>query len=49
SSATDDEVRRAYRHLVLLYHSDKLAEGASDEKIKEINAAKEIVYKSRNM
>ncbi|MGI6222180.1 MAG: TerB family tellurite resistance protein [Prevotella sp.] len=49
SSATDDEIRRAYRHLVLLYHSDKLAEGASDEKIKEINAAKETVYKARNI
>lgn len=47
--ATDDEVRHAYRHMVLLYHSDRLSEGASDEKIKEINAAKELIYKARNI
>ena len=49
SSATDDEVRHAYRHMVLLYHSDRLSDGASDEKIKEINAAKELIYKARNI
>lgn len=53
--ATDDEVRRAYKTLALKYHPDRVAslgddvKEAAQRKFQEINAAKEQVFKSRNM
>lgn len=54
-SATDDEVRSAYRKLALQHHPDRVAtlgediRKAAEKKLQEINAAKERVYKSRGM
>lgn len=53
--ATDDEVRKAYKTLALKYHPDRVAtlgedvKQAAQRKFQEINAAKEQVFKSRNM
>jgi len=53
--ATDDEVRKAYKQLALKYHPDHMAglgediKKAAEEKFKEINQAKDRVYKSRGM
>ena len=52
-TASDDEVKRAYRELARKYHPDKyrdsdLADLAS-EKMKEINAAYEEIQKQRSM
>lgn len=55
SSATDDEVRRAYRKLALQHHPDRVAalgediRRAAEKKFQEINEAKERVYKARGM
>lgn len=57
SDATNDEVKKAYRSLVREYHPDIIkAQGASDEylrtateKVQEINAAYEMIKKSRGM
>ena len=54
-SATDDEVRAAYRKLVLKHHPDKVAalgddiRRASEEKMQAINEAKERIFKARGM
>lgn len=54
-NATDDEVRKAYKRLVLRYHPDKVAHLGEDvkanatRKLQEINKARDIVYKSRGM
>ncbi len=54
-SATDAEVRAAYRRLALLHHPDKVAtlgedvRKAAEEKFQLINAAKEKIYKARGM
>lgn len=54
-SATDDEVRRAYRRLALANHPDRVAtlgddiRRAAEKKLQEINNAKERVYKARGM
>ncbi|MBQ2507008.1 MAG: TerB family tellurite resistance protein [Bacteroidaceae bacterium] len=54
-TATDDEVRKAYRRLALLHHPDKVAtlgedvKKAAEEKFQAINAAKEMIYKARGM
>lgn len=55
SSATDEEVRAAYRKLALKHHPDRVAtlgediRKASEEKFQQINAAKERIYKARGM
>ena len=54
-SATDDEVRAAYRRLVLKHHPDKVAalgediRKAAEEKLQSINDAKERIFKARGM
>lgn len=54
-SATDDEVRAAYRRLALKHHPDRVAtlgediRKAAEEKFQNINNAKEQVYKARGM
>lgn len=54
-SATDDEVRRAYRRLALEHHPDRVAtlgediRRAAEKKLQEINAAKERIYKARGL
>ncbi len=54
-SATDEEVRSAYRRLALKHHPDRVAtlgddvKAAAEEKFRLINSAKERVYKARDM
>lgn len=54
-SATDDEVRAAYRRLALKHHPDRVAtlgddvKKAAEEKFQQINNAKERIYKARGM
>lgn len=54
-SATNDEVRAAYRKLALKHHPDRVAtlgedvRNAAQKKFQEINEAKDKIYKSRNM
>lgn len=47
-SATDDEIKKAYRELAKRYHPDVNADNlAADEKMKEINEAYDTVMKMR--
>ena len=54
-SATDDEVKRAYRRLALQHHPDKVAalgedvRKAAEKKFQEINNAKERIWKARGL
>jgi len=55
SSATDDEVRKAYRKMAMKYHPDRVA-GMSEEmqrnaaeQMKEINQAYEVIKQRRSM
>ena len=54
-TATDQEVRAAYRKLVLKHHPDKVAalgediRKAAEVKMQQINAAKERIYAARGM
>lgn len=55
STATDDEVRKAYRKLVLQYHPDKVAhlgeeaKANATKKLQEINKARDLIFQSRGM
>ncbi len=54
-TATDEEVRAAYRRLALKHHPDRVAtlgediRKAAEEKFQQINAAKEKIYKARGL
>ena len=54
-SATDSEVRAAYKKLALKHHPDRVASlgedvrKAAEKKFQQINNAKEIVYKARGL
>ena len=54
-SATNEEVRTAYRRLALKHHPDRVAtlgedvKKAAEEKIQQINNAKERIYKARGI
>ena len=54
-TATDDEVRKAYRRLALEHHPDRVAalgedvRKAAEKKFQEINEAKDRIYKSRGL
>lgn len=53
--ATDDEVKKTFRQLALEHHPDRVAKlgedvrKAAEKKFKEINAAKERIYKARGL
>lgn len=53
--ATDDEVRKAYRKMVIQHHPDKVAslgddvKEAATRKLQEINKAKEMIYQARGL
>ena len=55
SSASNDEVKRAYRTMVLKHHPDKVAtlgedvRKAAEQKFKDITAAKDLIFKSRGI
>jgi DnaJ like chaperone protein len=55
ASATDDEVKKAYRKLALAHHPDRVSalgedvRKAAEKKFQEINAAKEKIYKARGL
>ena len=54
-SASDDEVKKAYRRLALEHHPDKVAalgediRKAAEKKFQEINAAKDRIWKARGL
>ena len=54
-TATDDEVKKAYRKLALEHHPDRVSalgddvRKAAEKKFQEINAAKEKIYKARGL
>ncbi len=54
-NATDDEVRAAYKRLVVKHHPDRVASLgedvrlAAEKKMREINEAKELIFKARGM
>ena len=55
STATDNEVKAAYRKMALKYHPDRVAKLGDDiyksaeKKFQKINNAKELIYKSRGL
>lgn len=54
-NASDDEIRAAYKKMVLKHHPDRVAtlgediRKAAEEKLQDINNAKERIYKARGM
>ncbi len=55
TSATDDEVKKAYRRMAMKYHPDKIAhlgeefQKAAQEKFRSVNEAYKTIKKERNM
>lgn len=54
-TATDDEVRQAYRQLALLYHPDRVASQgeaareAAQKKFREVTEARDIIFRARGI
>ncbi len=54
-SATDDEIKKAYRRMAMKYHPDKLAnmgeefQQAGQEKFRKVNEAYQAIKKERNI
>lgn len=54
-SATNDEVKKAYRQMALKHHPDRVStlgndvKKAAQKKFQEINNAKDLIYKARGM
>jgi DnaJ like chaperone protein len=54
-SATDDDVKKAYRKMAMKYHPDKVAHlgdnfrKAADDKFKKVNAAYNKIKKERKI
>ena len=54
-TATDEELKKAYRRLALEHHPDRVAKlgddvrRAAEKKFQEINAAKERIWKARGL
>ena len=54
-TATDDEVKKAYRKMALKHHPDRVAtlgddvKKAAEEKFQQINNAKEMIFKARGL
>lgn len=54
-TATDDEVRQAYKRMALKYHPDRIASQgeearkAAERAFQQINQAKDIIYKARGL
>ena len=54
-SATDDEVKKAYRRMAMKYHPDKVSHFGddfrkkADEKFKKVNEAYKKIKKERNI
>ncbi|WP_029512602.1 DnaJ C-terminal domain-containing protein [Mycoplasmopsis iners] len=42
-TATEQEIKAAYRKLAMQYHPDKLKDGTSDQKMQELNEAYEVL------
>jgi DnaJ like chaperone protein len=54
-SATDEEVKKAYRRMAIKYHPDKVSylgeeiQQAANEKFKKVNEAYQLISKERNL
>ena len=54
-TATDEEVKKAYRKMALKHHPDRVAtlgddvKKAAEEKFQQINNAKEMIFKARGL